>query len=619
VRGRLSKRQTTLFRSYFATFALVATFPLIFGIATEVWFTFKRQAAEAEALRKSEATRIAANIEADIAAVTTLLSGIKNAISTSGATQEMRGSELKRAILLYEKFRSLRWVDAENIERIRVSLRGLDEVDGKSVTQHLALAVEARRSGKAAFARGLDGRYATILIAQAGRGAGGDVLILEFVLSTGLAAVVENHRFLGGGYVFITDETGRVIAHPDVNVALRGDMFNDATRSSGSAPELGKLASGDASSSASFVTFTTHRMQAPSWIVVAAQPHAHSQSWIRDALLRAAALVLLALLLAAALATWSAKRTVEPIVALARQVQSLQPGQTMAVSASGSHVREVYALASQFAAMSERLSAEHETLEQRVLEKTSQLLDANRALETASRNKSAFLTHVSHELRTPLNAVIGFSEMLSSKYFGDLNEKQLRYAKDINASGQHLMALINDLLDLAKIEAGKLDLVRSHCSVDALLRDCAAIMGNEIERARQTLRLSIPDDSLSCSLDARKFKQCVLNLLSNAHKFTPDGGEIELGARMGASSLEVWVRDNGMGMDETQQARLFQEFYRANDVSRAEGANRASLGTGLGLTLTRRIVELHGGRVVVQSQIGKGSIFTVLLPVEAVR
>ena len=231
-------------------------------------------------------------------------------------------------------------------------------------------------------------------------------------------------------------------------------------------------------------------------------------------------------------------------------------------------------------------------------------------LDAVSRHKSDFLANMSHELRTPLNAIIGFSEALLERMFGDLNAKQDDYLKDIHSSGHHLLALINDVLDLSKLEAGHMELNRSNFDVGATLEGTVTLVR---ERAhRHGLRLSLAVDAAvgEISGDERKFRQIVLNLLSNAVKFTPDGGWVEVGARRTADAVEVRVADNGIGIAAEDQEAIFEEFRQVG-----QSYIHKQQGTGLGLALAKRFVELHGGRIRVDSALGKGSTFTFTLPV----
>ncbi|HKY78209.1 MAG TPA: response regulator [Acidimicrobiia bacterium] len=231
-----------------------------------------------------------------------------------------------------------------------------------------------------------------------------------------------------------------------------------------------------------------------------------------------------------------------------------------------------------------------------------------RDLESASRHKSEFLASMSHELRTPLNAIIGFSEVLRDEMFGPLNERQADYLNDILTSGRHLLSLINDILDLSKIEAGKMELDLTTFSLPAALENGLTMIRERAANHGIGLGLEIAPEVGEITADERKVKQVVFNLLSNAVKFTPDGGRINLSARCSHGEVEVAVRDTGIGIAPENQERVFEEFQQAGQRE----------GSGLGLALCRSFVELHGGHIRLQSEVGEGSTFAFTLPLASV-
>jgi GAF domain-containing protein len=237
----------------------------------------------------------------------------------------------------------------------------------------------------------------------------------------------------------------------------------------------------------------------------------------------------------------------------------------------------------------------------------NEIQQKSRELEVANRHKSEFLANMSHELRTPLNAIIGFSEVLTTGMFGDTNSKQKEYLDDILSSGRHLLSLINDILDLSKIEAGRMELEPSTFAIDGALQSGLTIVRERATRHGIRLDASIAKDLPRVEADERKVKQILYNLLSNAVKFTPDGGRVHVRARAENGDVRIDVEDNGIGIAPDDQARIFEEFRQA-------GRERSREGTGLGLTLTKRYVELHGGRIWVESTPGKGSTFSFTLP-----
>jgi signal transduction histidine kinase len=239
-----------------------------------------------------------------------------------------------------------------------------------------------------------------------------------------------------------------------------------------------------------------------------------------------------------------------------------------------------------------------------------ELRRAREQAEAASREKSRFLANMSHELRTPLNAIIGFSEVLAERMFGDVNEKQAEYVKDIHESGRHLLSLINDILDLSKIEAGRMELEISDFDLPEVLQRALSLVKERAQRHGIELALKVDPRLGELHGDERKVKQIMLNLLSNAVKFTPEGGRVDVSAKLAGSKVEVAVKDTGVGISAEDQSQVFEEFKQVGS-----DAGRKAEGTGLGLALTRRFVELHGGEIRLASVPGKGSTFTVTLPV----
>lgn len=255
-------------------------------------------------------------------------------------------------------------------------------------------------------------------------------------------------------------------------------------------------------------------------------------------------------------------------------------------------------------------------LDEKVRQRTTQLEEARAHAESANRAKSEFIASTSHELRTPLNVILGMSEVLLDGTLGAMNERQQESIAAVEESGRHLLALINDILDLSKIEAGKLQLSIQDTDVRDVCEASLRLVRKAAQDKKHTLELAYRTDADTCAADARRLKQVLLNLLSNAVKFTPDGGRITLEVTQvdDPPQLRFHVIDNGVGIAPEDQDRLFQPFHQIDGaLSRRHG------GTGLGLVLARRMCELHGGTLTFSSAPGHGSIFTVSLPLVAAK
>lgn len=298
---------------------------------------------------------------------------------------------------------------------------------------------------------------------------------------------------------------------------------------------------------------------------------------------------------------------------------------------------ELEGLAQEFNVMAEKLSESQEKLKrwneelrEEVVRRTADLEEANEELKDSrvelnkkntdlgsanlklremDRLKSEFLANMSHELRTPLTAIIGFSELLVDGVMGDMNEEQTGCAEDILTSGQHLLKLINDILDLSKIEAGKMELNYETFDLEAIISFIRKTMAPLIEKKKQILKIEVAEGIPDIYADPGKIKQLLLNLVGNAIKFTPEGGTITIGAEFKDSCFALSVTDTGIGIKLEDRERIFQEFQQGE-----ASTSREYEGTGLGLTLTRKLTEMHGGILELESEVGKGSKFTAYIP-----
>ena len=232
-------------------------------------------------------------------------------------------------------------------------------------------------------------------------------------------------------------------------------------------------------------------------------------------------------------------------------------------------------------------------------------------LKRVARAKSEFLANMSHELRTPLNSINGFSEVLYDETFGPLNEKQKKYVNNVLTSGKHLLLLINQILDMAKVESGKMKLSLSSLPMKSLLNEISLLVADMVSKKKIELLLEIAEDLPNIEADELKVKEIIYNLLSNAVKFTPEGGKIGMRAKRADSEIEIVVWDTGVGIAPENMGKIFEGFFRVDTPY-----SRVTEGTGLGLPLSKKLVELHGGKLSVESEgLNKGTSVRFTLPV----
>jgi signal transduction histidine kinase len=589
-----------LFGKYLALIVALVAGALLASSAVSLWFAYQESVSAIHALQREKAVAAAYRIEQ-------FIRGIEHQIgwTTLPRTSDRVGLAEQRRIEFLKLLRQapavteVQWIDPAGREQLLVHRLAMDVIGSGVDRAADPRFVEARKGatyfGPVYFRKETE-PYMTIARAAAGREGGVTAIEvnLKFVWD-----VVSQIRVGKAGVAYVVDGTGHLVAHPDISLVLQkldwsGLAQVAAAREGLTERVVARGARGEEVLSASAPI-------APlGWHLVAEVPLKEAFGPVIAELWRAALLLLAFLALSVGASVVLARRMVQPIRALqdgAARIGAGELDQAIEVRSGD----ELEALAGEFNRMAAELRASYAELERKVEERT-------RALDEANRHKSQFLASMSHELRTPLNAIIGFSEVLGEKMLGELNAKQLEYVRDIHSSGHHLLKLINDVLDLSKIEAGKMELDLSCFDLSALLADSVTLLRERA--ARGGLRLELDCDGVAeWVADERKVKQVVLNLVSNAVKFTPQGGAVTVSARRDNGAVEIAVGDNGVGIAPEDQARVFEEF-------RQVGSDylRKSEGTGLGLALAKRFVELHGGEIRLASTPGRGSTFTFTLP-----
>jgi signal transduction histidine kinase len=443
----------------------------------------------------------------------------------------------------------------------------------------------------------------------AGTGVVGETLDLRVIQD-----IVRQTRLGTSGYVYAIDARGVPIAHPDraafTDRSLALPQVATALASSQTGSTVGRDLRGDK------VLSTWATVGPIGWKVFVEQPESAAFAPVRGKIWRTALLLAAFLAVGVGLSVLLARRLVRPVKQIGSAATRIGAG------AYGERIElhrrdELGGLADELNGMAASLQASVQSLEQKVEERTRELQQAltelsrkGRQLEVASQHKSHFLANMSHELRTPLNAIIGFSQVLRQRMFGPINEKQEEYLDDILSSGHHLLSLINDVLDLSKVEAGQVELEIASFSLREALERGVVMVREPATKHGVLLSLELAPGVDLVEGDERRLRQVIFNLLSNAVKFTPEDGSVTVATSRVDGEVRVSVTDTGPGIATEDRERIFEEFQQT-DVG-----VRQSEGTGLGLALSKRLVELHGGRIWVESETGHGSRFVFTLPIE---
>jgi signal transduction histidine kinase len=597
--------------------ALVAAASVSVGL-TELYFSYQDSKRALTRVERDRAAAAAAAIEQQMQDVLQELEALAQPTEDEGeAGLTERNEDFHRLFGRERLVSELSYLDASGKERVRASPLKIDRVDSGidfSTTEKFVRArADQRYFGSVYFQRGSQPHMTIAVSEAAGRG----VVVAEIDLSF-VGPIIDRARSGTAGYAYAVDTRGELIAHRDVDLVLahtnlaRLPQVQVALRAPANAPADAVTTGRDQDGTEVLSAF--RRIESLGWHVFVEEPLSEAFAPLKAALWRTALLLVAFLLLAVATSVLLARRLVRPIESIQAAAAKIGSGALNQRIETASN-DELGALAEEFNRMAARLQESYSGLEQKVDERTRELalalseLDVkSRELEAASRHKSEFLANMSHELRTPLNAIIGFSQVLSDKLFGEVNEKQAEYLEDILTSANHLLALINDVLDLSKVEAGQEELDVGPFSLrQALERGVVMVRERATEDGVHVALEASPGVDVVTG-DERRIRQVIFNLLSNAVKFTPSGGAVDVRATQVNGEVRVSVTDTGPGIAARDHERIFEEFQQTDaGVEQGEG-------TGLGLALSKRLVELHGGRIWVDSAPGRGSTFVFTLP-----
>ncbi|MDX6515824.1 MAG: hypothetical protein QOH73_1490 [Gaiellaceae bacterium] len=582
---------------------------------TELYFSYHDSKRALTRVERDKASAAAASIEQLMQEILREVDAVAQPTIEKGAAGLAEREQDFHRLLGHEKLvNQLSYLDAAGREQVRTSPLETDRIgsgiDLSASVKFTRARAERRYLGGVYFHRG---SRPSMTIAVAERRPGRGVVVAEIDLSP-VRDVVDRARVGTEGYAYAVDSRGELVTHPDINLVLRHTSFaslpqvHSALQGSSDAVTTGRDPRGTKVLSA----FET--IKPLGWRVFVEEPLSEVLAPLKAAIWRTALLLVAFLLLAIATSVMLARTLVRPIESIQAAAAKIGSGALDQRIEIPSH-DELGALAQEFNRMAAQLEESYSNLEQKVEERTraletalAELDEKGRELEAASRHKSEFLANMSHELRTPLNAILGFSQVLRERLFGDVNQKQEEYLDDILSSAHDLLALINDILDLSKVEAGHIELEVAPFSLrEALERGLVMVRERATKDGVQIALTAAPDVDVVTG-DERRIRQVIFNLLSNAVKFTPAGGAVTLSAAQVNGEVLVSVADTGPGIAVEDQERIFEEFQQTEaGIAQREG-------TGLGLALSKRLVELHGGRIWVDSELGHGSTFVFALP-----
>jgi len=610
------RRPGRLVHHYFLISFILIGGGLITSGALEIYFRY-HETRERFALLQQEITAGAAfKIERFIQEIERTLRATTKSreIAHRGLSPEYR-FEMEKLLIVARAVTEAVAFDRDGVERVRVSrfrALGPREGAGAEASPAFAQAVKGRSHlGPVYFVRDSE-PYMTIAV-PIERFAGDVIGVLKAEVNLKYVwEVVSEIKVGSAGYAYAVSRNGDLIAHPDISLVLqrRNLAHLDQVRAAFQpALRVAKPRAEVAGSVPGTQVFTSHTL-IPNldWAVLIEQPVGEIYGPLYASMLRTSALLLVGLGVALFAGFFVARRVVRPLGALREGVERIGWGD-LSYRLQLETGDEIEVLAEEFNRMTAALQEAYAGLEQKVAERTQALLVANEKLDDASRHKSRFLASVSHELRTPLNAIIGFTRVVLRKTEGQIAGLQRENLHKVLISAEHLLTLINGLLDLSRIEAGRMDIVPKAFKLDEVLDVAVSTVEPMLKSGRVQLVREIAPGLPPLDTDREKLQQILLNLLANAAKFTEDG-EIKVSAWQEEGSLKLVVADTGIGMEREALGYIFDEFRRVESA----GAQQYP-GTGLGLAITRQLVRLLGGKIAADSEVGKGSTFMVLIPI----
>ncbi len=612
-RGR---RRGRLVRHYFFISVVLIGGGLIASGALEIYFRYQESREQLALLQQEVAAGAAVKIERFVQEIHNTLKGATKSreIAPKGLTPEFR-FELEKLLLIAPAVTEAVALDENGAIRVQASRLRTVLPDARRDLAAAPSFQQAKQGksyfGPVHFVRGSE-PYMTIAV-PIERFAGDVIGVLQAEVNLKYIGDVVSAITVGkAGYAYAVTRTGELIAHPDISLVLQrrnvAELEQTKAAFQAGSPGIAKpsaivaqnLQGKKVFSSAAFIPGLD-------WAVILERPVEEAYEPLYASMVRTSTLLLIGLGMALLASLFVARRVVRPIRLLSEGVERIGSGELgyrLALKTGD----EIETLADEFNKMTSQLQESYANLEHKVEERTKELESTNQQLEAANRHKSQFLANVSHELRTPLNSIIGFTRLVLRKTEGQIPGLQKENLQKVLISSEHLLNLINGLLDLSKIEAGRMEVFAETFKLDDIIRVATSTVEPMLKDGRVRLVTEVAPGIPPLKTDRDKLKQALLNLLSNAVKFT-EKGEIKVSAWHENGTLKLTVSDSGIGMKKEALDYIFDEFRQA-DMS----STRRYGGTGLGLAIVKRFINLMGGDISVDSEVGKGSKFTITIP-----
>jgi signal transduction histidine kinase len=605
-----------LFRKYVVLFIIVVSTALAASGLLEIWFSYREQIASLARLQREQGAAAAYKIGQFIESIEDQV-GWTTQLPWSAESVEQRRFDALRLLRQVPAITELRQIDAEGREQLHVSRLALDVIGSQEdFSQNeffLGAMAEQTFFGPVYFRRESE-PYVTMAQSGSRRDVGVAIAEVNLKFIWDLVSAIEVGD---SGYAYVVDDLGRLIAHPDISMVLRNTSLADL-------PQVQAVLNGEPNQEAlvgegpdgSEVISASAPIARLGWRVFVELPVREALAPIYASALRTGGLLLLGLAVAFVAGLFLARRMIVPIKALQEGAGRIGSGD-LSRRIDVKTRDEFEALAADFNHMADQLQRSHADLEHRVEERTealgrsvAELRALGVKLEAASQHKSQFLANMSHELRTPLNAVLGYTELMLDGIYGPMPQKAREVLERVQFNGRHLLGLINNVLDLSKIEAGQIVLNIEPYDMTSLVHAAVESVESLVKDKPIELRAVVEPGLPLGRGDAQRLLQVFVNLVGNAIKFT-DKGLVEIRAARDAGSFVLSVRDSGPGIDPADHARIFEEFQQVDN-----SITRRKPGTGLGLAVSKSIVEMHGGTIRVDSALGEGATFVVTLPVD---